>query len=505
MEGWFMSKTVHVFWQSKAKLEPSFREALRVYYSRIPYPNQEEFGFHYGDDIDALLRAAAKCDFAQWCVVHGEGSFYPSQLKIVKLVDEFIAGLPDNILVAGHLIDRPGQYCGLHEQFLVVNLDKYREIQRPQFGAAYAGTLELPNYQPGESIHDNYTPKRLDPAPGVSSQATGCHGWGLVSASLAAGLPLLNISEKLRREKLFLYPDDQTNRLNESLRALFSLNPMENITQNRLLFFLIQKKLGLDGIRSRNDLQEKRGVRSSFLYNSERFCADEGWYRKTKFEPLQCYIGPASGALELATFLLYGYESKGRMIFYDINPRSLEYKKDFWDNFSGQLDDWFDYNEDFKARHPNWFFEEPRRDFNYTQMLKICDGKKKKFYECFMRLKDFDKSFVELDLMNPTHSQKLLRQIRHDEVTFLSISDIFLGQNELLYGYFECENKFLKLMMQVMVFDKLLIQGKNTSSHGFLGYSNKLMKAFARGRDKSRPTATQQHPKYRDHQADQAL
>ena len=164
------------------------------------------------DEELPLLRKSGK----RFIVFIGAGTFLPGFQKFAYALLQTI-GLMDKkkAPASAHIIDHPNRSKGLpffHEQFFILDLERWDEIGRPKINKPYSAELvDFPkNYIKGKSFHDDYTPQFLAPNPNDSSPEYehGIGGLGTVfmAESLKNNLTIINIPTKLRNKKIFSYP-----------------------------------------------------------------------------------------------------------------------------------------------------------------------------------------------------------------------------------------------------------------------------------------------------------
>jgi len=127
-------------------------------------------------------------------------------IKSSKHHEEVLKHLDQDFLVMCHLM-KYGNYYGFDRQWACINMNKLKEL-----GVRYAslpsdGKVRVRNAERSpDNIHDDYTPLWLKPAEGYSEETCYMIGWNIISASLDAGLPVLNVPDSIRQTKTHLYP-----------------------------------------------------------------------------------------------------------------------------------------------------------------------------------------------------------------------------------------------------------------------------------------------------------
>jgi hypothetical protein len=471
-----MNNVIHTIWKSEALRGHQLNESFDIFYSRLPtWRSGVEKISDYS--IDKLLLKASKNPDLDWAVVHGEGTVYRSQIEILRTIESFISTLDPNILVAGQLINKPGRYCGIHEQCFIVNLKTYRKLGHPIFGDYTDEEKELHNYTAGPSVHDNYTPLFLNPREGRQNYQLHTCGWSFVNASMENGLSIPNISPEIRMQKIYCYPNDETDLFLNNMEALYSINPTQNISQNRFLALLLLKKLGLHDTPTGKALgafpERKSGV---FIFNTERPAPNRTWVASNLGE-ISCYIGTCAGFTDISSLRVFGCHENTKLIYFDINQDSIFFKEQLFQHFDGDLEKLPAFIKKFRQDHPEIVFADNSDAIGLEHIYKEFTSPAD-FHNLWKKMQKMDKKFLRLNLLSEL--KKLSKSVpKGDERVFLSISDIFTGTNEMLYGVENLRNIFLKLLNSFRSRNNMIIQGKDIWGVSFMGYPSNLLDQYA--------------------------
>ena len=176
-------------------------------YRILNYSQVDEFiPLLYGQDVKFVVCIGAGTYF------HSSKNFLYTLLQTISTIEE------EKASAAAHIIDHPDHSKGLpffHEQFFILDLKRWNEINRPEVGRPYSGiSTDFPkSYIKGECFHDDYTPKFLAPDSQLHENSlekyehgTGGLGTVFMAKSLKNHLKIINIPMNLRKEKLFSYP-----------------------------------------------------------------------------------------------------------------------------------------------------------------------------------------------------------------------------------------------------------------------------------------------------------
>jgi hypothetical protein len=130
-----------------------------------------------------------------------------------------------NWLVSGHImLKASAEYPCLHEQAFAINLELWKSLGRPEIGYPENGSKLLPAYaRSSENIHDDYTPLwiKANDQPALLTNKRK-FGWNIIAASLANGFEIPNLSIDIRKQKLYVYPDDNGQKLTNAVKILRS-------------------------------------------------------------------------------------------------------------------------------------------------------------------------------------------------------------------------------------------------------------------------------------------
>ncbi len=460
-----------IYWNTNPKLNKSFTDGLKLFYDRIQFKDMPNEKHLFGEDIDAMLKEAADASDYNWAVVFGYGNIFASQLKIVKEITGFIQSLDEEVLVCGHLMDKKGFYCGLHEQCFVVNLEVYRRLGRPEFGPYQKTKKLLHNYVAGPSVHGDYTPQFLKPSGGKAEYQTKVNGWNFVDVSMANGLKIFNFPNSLRESKVFIYPDDELEKLNKNLELLHQLEDMENFTQRAALAHLIQRKLGVSSGPHKGSFGYKERTNCLFVFNTQLLLPDPYWVARGK-GPIDQYTGPCSGFQDIALLKTYGFGPQTELIYFDINPLAMEMKEFIFEVFDGRVESFESLAAEIRQKYPTEEVYTGNFFAKIRALLKVFNDDEREFTETWDKFRQLKRSYVKANLL--VHAEKVFEVLDPSKTIIFNITDIYLGQNELLYGYEGISEKFKSLHEKASNFPKLMLTGTSVNQTIFLEFANKL-------------------------------
>src|SRR5690606_28536016 len=103
----------------------------------------------------------------------------------------------------------------------------------------------------------------------------------------------------IRERKLFIYPREDSELLNQNIEALFSMKKMDNFSQNKYLLYLLSKKLGIYPSDIRRPFTFKEKKSRVFVFNTEKLMPEVDRITDVDFK-IEQYVGPCAGILEFA-------------------------------------------------------------------------------------------------------------------------------------------------------------------------------------------------------------
>lgn len=228
-------------------------------------------------------------------------------------------------LIAGHIMWRTAdQYPWLHPQCFGINLQEWRNAGKPQIGLDTKVDLALPAaVRSPDNFHDDYTPLWVGPGLGYINATHVRFGWQVIAASIERGLEVVNLSMDIRTHKMFVYPDDQPQRLVETVNNIrsgyeCSFDDVDNDTQRR--FF-----------RNQQWIVSESGNGSVFVFNT-----GDALVNYERYEEPGAIWATASG---FKPFLEWFYRSKRASCsinLFDYNQPSLDMWKEIISDWTGE-------------------------------------------------------------------------------------------------------------------------------------------------------------------------
>lgn len=147
---------------------------------------------------------------AKFAVVLAAGTYVHYAPEFSLEVMRAIVDLENRgLTLAGHLMNRKDRLPYLNEQFLLINLERWKKNQLPAFGEVEKREGgRFPSFRAAEeNIHGDYTPLWIErDSSGTGISGVAGFGTEVLASLLEKGERVINISPALRKQKEFSYP-----------------------------------------------------------------------------------------------------------------------------------------------------------------------------------------------------------------------------------------------------------------------------------------------------------
>lgn len=379
------------------------------------------------DEIYEILKESLDQGY-DYCVVQSAGCTLKS-FNFDREIRNFIKN--NNFGVAGHILQWPGRWLELHPQFFIVNLFAWEEVGCPEFGEWCSEKQLLPVIERSvENFHDDYTPLWVKYLNQEKMQPNAGQGWKLLQSMFLNDWPVITLSEELRLNKFYCYPEFDTDRFQESINTL---TPYKNQNWN-------QAKL-ISDVKSVKD--------QIWLFNSETMSITN----KGKFDLI---VNTASGFKLFDIFKNQKLNQNGKVVVYDFNVKSLKWYKHLhdWEN-----DNLIDCIRSFSEKKyftwlgkDNYKYSEDNSFLNSYKKLMYHFGGTKNFIKCWNTFKETEVKFVMVDLYKD--SEKFANIFVGRGRKFVNLSNIFsTDATTFLYGHIEVQTAQQKCLSSLYVVD----------------------------------------------------
>lgn len=442
-----MNKILHVFWKSNPDLLPEYVDTLKVFYKRIRSFRGEDTPHILFDHLGPLLRSLhqERPDIS-WIVVHPVGSYFLDQDALVYHYQKFIDALGAGRFAGGFL-----------------KSDKTLDPGKSFF-------LHVPTAL--QFLENSSLPDTASPAD-------------LSSLFQSAHLPIAELPPRFLLSAC--YPDlgQETPAFNKALESFFSAQIPKTYQQRQFLAFLYLKKLHLDRegpLPSPFSYDPRKS--HVFFFNTEILIPNEEWIQNHR-RPLDMFVGTCAGFLDICNLHYFGYHPDTELIYYDLNPDSILFKKYMWENFDGNWDNLIPTIEDFCRANPEVEgFDQDIYPHKTEDLKALFKNDKDLFAQTWKDLQGMQKKFIGTDLI--FEFDQLLAQIPREKTIFFSVSDVFLAHNELMWGLKTVTHQFQKLVAACSAYPNMILQGKDTEDTIFIDFAKNLPLRFWTPNDETR-------------------
>ena len=383
---------------------------------------------YVNSDLMSLIAHMADQTHCSHVVIYASGTVVRQFYELDSLWLEHCRKL---WLVSGHIMLKSSdEYPNLHEQAFAINLNLWQSLGRPDIGYPENGSKTLPSFsRSDQNIHDDYTPLWLksDNIPPIHTNKRK-FGWNIIAISLINELNILNVPIDIRKQKLYIYPDDNGQKLTESVNILRSdanaiIEPFANSAQQAFVDSL------------RHKLQD---TSSSVYIHNTGLLWWEGDHRNIIPDTIWT---TASGFKSFIEWYMRGASTECAIETYDFNARSIS----VWQHIHAHWDgsDLYDfikfYDIDCESERlycwGNKQASESIQQCSVRQehdMIKYFGSRENMciYWKIFQGLRH------RYHLLNiVTEHAKLIEQLHPDSVNCIWVNNIFFfRQNILQYG-----------------------------------------------------------------------
>jgi len=160
-------------------------------------------------DEDELLKASAYAGYS-YAVIISAGTSLGLSDRLFSALDNLCK---EEFFIAGHILDRGGHSyyknaCfELHQQFYIVNLEDYRNLNCPVVGnEEWVEYQQLAPVRSDECLYgDEEIPVWMHKGTELKTYSVKLHGWNILNIGLEHDKILLTLPEQIRASKKYLY------------------------------------------------------------------------------------------------------------------------------------------------------------------------------------------------------------------------------------------------------------------------------------------------------------
>jgi hypothetical protein len=322
-------------------------------------------------------------------------------------------------MLAGHIINRPGQYPKWHHQCVVVNLKSWAEDGYPN-PAKFGKKLRAGFRASAECLHDDYTPLELIPDKSVSCsdlKISEDFFNPFIHQALGAGYQVLNFPQSLRDHKCCIYPEDD---IEQTLDWLMDVDYMERLSTQEVRQFgfgLNEDKMELYGYKAQK-------VQVLYVTNTESVPKEAPDVGFTKLAV------PCSG-LHQFWHIVHALDTVQQVLWFDFNPYAVAWTKLVLSEWDGKnFEKFFEQNIDRVVGDGVISKDCVLFDPELAQAFIDDMGGEQRWMELFARIKTLDHQFCNTDIVK--HWDQVAQQIGSDHRLFLQVSNIWQYESNYL-------------------------------------------------------------------------
>lgn len=320
------------------------------------------------------------------CIIQCQGMMSIRLPHIVTLSIDYFLKNPDKFVI-GHIMNRRGRYPGLHRQILIVNVNKWNELGKPEYlegGHYWDRKPELQNFIVSDNkIAAEYTPEYIVNDVGVSKYEVTEDGSNWIDIALRNNIRIDNLDLEMRECKCFLYPYEDTEKLASVWNNLQDENLVDSLINYSARAWI--RKLAYQ------EYIEKDRV---YAFNTERLSA-EGVRSPGPVDNLFC---AAAGFKPVALLRNNRFHDKTVVHYFDWCNSSLDFKKHLIETWDGlDFDKWllehdlqYNFSSTYRGNYHEFWRSELKNEF----------GSDSEFKELWDRYRKLEHHFHVIDIVN---------------------------------------------------------------------------------------------------------
>jgi hypothetical protein len=342
-------------------------------------------------------------------------------------------------MLAGHILNRPGNYPKWHHQCVVVNLTAWKQEGCPppnRFGKKLKSGFRASS----ECIHDDYTPCVLYPDKAMHSECQGLshsddYFNAFIHQALGSGYQVLNLPHSVRQHKCCIYPEDDVE---QTISWLLDTEYLQNYSTSQVREFgynLNPDKMELYGYKAQN-------VQVLYVTNTESVPAAPPIAGITKIAV------PCSG-LHQFWHIVHALDTLQQVVWFDFNPYAVEWTKLVlaeWDgrNFAGFVQQNIQRIIGDGVISPDCVLFDPELAAEFIRRV----GGEDAWTALFERIKQLDHQFSVTDIVRDW--QVLADRIGSGHRVLLQVSNIWQYESNYLNTMpFQAQLAFISLIQTV--------------------------------------------------------
>jgi hypothetical protein len=387
------------------------------------------------NDPNSVLNKLSASQY-QYVFINLLGHFVHINTAYQEIIDSMIQ---EDCPIMGHIVYYPNSYPCLDNQFICLDLEKWIQLNRPQFDLE-PFSMNFKSYEilrSEENFHDDYTPFWVKADTNSTTEHKAYHNFSLqlCKTYLESGYKISNFNNSIREKKANLYAIPNYEKNKNFFQSKIYEEPPPDIFKN-----ILDEYVRLDN--------------TIYVLNSENINL-----HKTFNKPIDTYVGVASGFKHLLLLNWLGFTPNTEIIFTDISFAALDYQRYLIENWDGNLENYYQISKIYQDKFP--YIKYAWRSWNgwdneINMFLSQANMSKAEFAELWEKYCNLKHSFIELNLLENTKSLTNLLSSKNNQNIYIWLSNAFKMQWTVF---------FLNQSDVEQNFNNLLDDLKNTTNH----------------------------------------
>ena len=134
-----------------------------------------------------------------------------------QFIQKLVENITDEDVLVGHILDKKDRYYELHNQCFYFNANVWRQIGCPVYGHRADELTCAAPIRSTDNHHDDYTPLWVSPGEKVKTYKNLKQGYNFIKSFLDAGYTIKSFDDKIRRSKMYAYPYEDNDNMQDIL------------------------------------------------------------------------------------------------------------------------------------------------------------------------------------------------------------------------------------------------------------------------------------------------
>ncbi len=227
----------------------------------------------------------------------------------------------NDFFVTGHIVERAGEWYGLREDCLLVNLEYYEAFGRPLDRLACESPIEITQPTRGPQLKpDETTPLWLLPSTETVLCSPSLPGWNFIAVSLKNGKTVYNFNESIINHQLNVNSETQS----QPAAAAACLATTQPDFQGQAAD--VFEEGNFQEFLNITSAQMDNATRGVFLWNVESY--EDVRIAPPQFRsPLKTLYSVAAGFKPNMILQTHGFDEQTEVVFFDYSRNALEIRK----------------------------------------------------------------------------------------------------------------------------------------------------------------------------------